>query len=214
MSMYFSKKLATIPENKQLDMSHPFQLQSKNWAMVVQNNNSLKPYNRLDFKPKIANWFNENIPEYQNISIHEHRCSCDVYNFPHNEELHYEEDTSFFPDINGNIVRFNRDDDLQIIDDIECCSKCNSIQEDNILLTCCSNQHFLCTECYTEEKNQCFRQNAEYEREKRNPQKIQKIQPYKYICPICDTFNRLNFNIYYGEDINDEIVIIQVYKQN
>lgn len=215
----FKHKLATIPENQEINIPTPMssqshfpKLQTQSWASLVKNA-EFKPYNRLSFKPTVANWFDdEDVSELQNRSLSDDRCSCNVYNFPHNEDLHYEEDTSFFPDVNGNIVRFNQDEDYQTLDNIEFCSHCNSIQDDNILLTCCSNQHYLCTECFLEQKTQYLRQNAEYEREQRNNPKQQKIQPYKYICPTCNTFNRLNFNIYYGEALNEDIVIIQAFK--
>ncbi len=203
----FKQQLLSIPENQEMPTFE--KIDPPSWASIVKSS-KIRPWSRINFKPKIANWFQEEIPNV--LSFHDTQCNCQVYNFPHNEEFHYQENTSFFPDVNGNLVRFNLEADLQPIHNIDMCSHCNSIQDDNILLRCCYNQHYLCSECFTKEKTKSTRHNVEYEREQRNNSKQQKIKPYEYICSACNTFNRLNFNIYYGDDMNEDIVIIDAYK--
>lgn len=135
-------------------------------------------------------------------------CDCDIYKFHHDESLHYDENTSFFPDANGQIVHFGteiNEDDFHI----QVCYKCEIIQEDNILFQCCRNKHYLCTECFNEEKAKSQRQNVEYERQQR--QKQNNISRYEYKCLECDTIEKLKFNIYYN-DYYDNLEIIQVYQ--
>lgn len=186
---------------------------SNTWSEHPTDNMDFKPYNRLNFKPVIANWYDSdsNCEEEQEI-IHFSDCHCNLYDYPHNENLHYEEDTSFFPDINGNIVRFNQDDEILEQEYIEkMCFNCGSIQDNNVLFQTCMNEHYLCSECYDKEKAQCLRQNAEYERQQRINKKQIQIKPYQFTCSICHIKNKLNFNIHIRDYYHD-IEILQAYK--
>ncbi len=182
------------------------------WSEHPSDNMEFKPYDRVNFKPRVANWYNDLEPIEEEDDDENLRCQCNLYDYEHNENLHYEEDTSFFPDINGNIVHYGQDVinlEPEFIETI--CCNCETIQDNNILLQICANKHYLCSECYDKEKGQSFRQNAEYERQQRINHKQKIVEPYIYTCPICKIGHKLKFNLNIREYYHD-VEIIPVYK--
>lgn len=207
--------LPTIQENREMS----FNMNNTNsWQNGVQTSEfpfEFKPYDRLNFQPTICNWFDDIDSEDNSENYSSQVCHCDAYNYHHDEDYHYEEDTSPFLNPMGQRVRYgdyiDNDNDIGEVDPI--CSSCHNIQDDNILLTCCRNQHYLCTECFYQEKRKEQRQNAEFERSQRtySNNNQEQLQRYQFVCPECDTVEKINFKITYPE-YSHNLEIIQVYK--
>ena len=232
-----NKSLSTIPEEKTMsfnietEMTSSFNINSTNsWAIIIENektqlNNIITEYNRLQtFVPTVCNWYQSNdefedTEEYNDFEddedieeySQEDDCRCGVYNYRHSESLHCEEDTSSFLDINGNIVRYGQDNLSEPEGCIPLCSMCLSVQPDNILLTSCRNDHYLCSECFYQEKMQKQRQNAEYQRQQRTSHNETPVCRYQFECPCCHQEEQLDFNIQHDREY-ENFEIIQAYK--
>jgi hypothetical protein len=204
----FTKQLPSIPES--IEMSTFNSISCVDWSEPIIDNELPIP-NRLSFKPMVCNWLNDCVDD-DDIIMHNEECRCNLYNFPHNENIHYEEDTSFFPDPMGNIVKYGEYNSQNQI--FETCMSCDTIQDNNILIKCCRNDHYFCTECFFQEKCKAQRHNVEYELQKRRGNK-ESISQYQFTCPECNISERLNFSIFTErEDISDsdDIEIISAIK--
>lgn len=206
------------PKLKLISNLHPIQ---ENKSMLFSTNNTwynnptseISCINPLDFKPIVCNWFENEIDSIDSLdsNLEDDRCHCDIYNSYHDNEYHHEQNTSCFPNPLGETVYFDQDDIYEELD-IQICSLCDSIQDDNILFICCRNKHYLCSECFYNEKNKAQRQNIEFELYQRNGiQKNETFSKYEFICSSCNTIEKLNFNIIFDEFYND-LEIIQIYK--
>lgn len=188
-------KLPTIPEEEEINIPMPFpKLQTMSWADLneIDDYGIFHPYDRLNFKPTVANWLS--VLDFDSVS------DADTYDA--------ENDRSPFCNPMGEIVYYNQEFEEEL--EIQACSKCQCIQMNNVLLEICQNSHYLCTECFYQEKRLSQNQNIEHDRQQR--QKVKNpVSRYQFCCPSCNQTQKLLFNIYYQDD-NEELVIIRAFK--
>lgn len=174
--------------------------------------------------PKNLNTISENsIMQYQ--SLRQYRdCWCDIIALfkdhgldPDTECIHPQDDSredqdeySEFPNPSGKRVRFNQEEEIISPSCFETCCVCNDIQDDNILFECCQS-HYLCSECFYQEKSKSQRQNAEYQLQQRRGNPCER---YQFSCPECSTIQKLDFNLSASDFIinDDEIIYITAFK--
>lgn len=218
----FRPTLSSIQEEEKEMPKQSFTIsnpKNNNWSVPIESNNQEIP-NRLSFTPSACNWLDHEDDVYDentNYDRHDTHCDCSLYNFHHNESRHYEEDTSFFPDVYGNIVRYGQVEPKY--ENFKSCMKCDLVQDNNILLQCCTNNHYLCTECFFQEKRFAQRQRVDYERQKRNGLNQNEIPVlnYQFMCPECNMEETLNFsvlheNLYSSTEDIEIIPAIKNYK--
>jgi len=212
--------LDTIPENKEINIPMSFKLPKPvSWAdiMDTEYHGIFHPFDRLNFQPMVCDFLAEESSDFLDADpFNIHQEEINEFNLrrqyeedPYEVEETYDHDNdiSEFRDINGHRVYFNQEQEIEEGEQEICCS-CWGIQDDNVLLTCCRNKHYLCSECFYQEKRKYQRQNADYERQLR--QKVKNPQKYQFICPSCNIPEKLVFKTQYQH--SEDIVIIPAHK--
>lgn len=199
----FKSTLPTIQEDKQMSFS----------KCICD---MIEMFRQCGLEPETGCEQHSNNTEYYETHEEGEQCYCDIYDYPHNEELHYHEDTGFFRNANGDITYFNQE--IEEITDLNntLCSMCGGIEVDNILLDCCKNGHSICTECFYKEKQQFHRQTAEYLRQQRIGIQLnneEKVQKYEFICPDCNSIEKIKFNTNIDQDQEySDIIHMKIYQ--